>query len=196
MTTDVRSRLVRSSRTARNNGPGNSAVPAITLLADGSKAAISCTAPSARGVASESQPPQRKRHSSECSAANVSTSELLPTPASPQRSTSLPAPPRTSRNERSRAASWSCRSTSCSDAFMDGVAVVPKMSAPAASSVVSRQRIDDLGYFCHLCDRDTAQLGMLSDRSFTLGKVDAESLVTSHVTVLPLDFADLGNCLI
>ena len=31
---------------------------------------------------------------------------------------------------------------------------------------------------------------------FTLGKVDAEGFIARHVTVLPLDFADFGDCLI
>lgn len=65
------------------------------------------------------------------------------------------------------------------------------------NSVVGGQRIDDLRNLRDFRDRDAAQFGVLVDRFFSLGQMNAEGFLTRHTRALPLDaWTDRGQGLI
>src|ERR1700732_1885234 len=112
-TTQTRSgRASSSSRTRKSQSRDSSSRVTRPPSADVC-AAISCTGASARGVDSASHAPQSVRTSRRCSDTNRSTSELLPSPASPATNTSLPEAARASWMHRFSVSSCSWRSSRC-----------------------------------------------------------------------------------
>jgi hypothetical protein len=68
---------------------------------------------------------------------------------------------------------------------------------PRSASVICRKRVDDLRHFGDAGHWDATQFGVLVDRGFILGEINAEGFLSGDIAVLPLNVrADLVDGLI
>ena len=120
--------------------------PATALHRSSSSPPVACATstngPSARGVNSASQPPQRIRVAGRCCSQNRRTTAVLPTPASPRSSTSRPCPSLSTLAAKSpNTRRCSDRSNNSSDVTDVLIADFSTVSTPRTQTPILRPRV-------------------------------------------------------